>query len=152
MHCGDTVASSRALALRRLDAPEVSVLEKGKRTANELAWNRQSEYVVTLHGGGRRAAMVCAESPLRRWPRWCVFRTEKSPRHGRKACVVDEPFSVFVSDDIWLILPVVICLSQRLSHACVSTDCTDGETANGSLDQLWFLRSYNPTWITVAIP
>ena len=23
--------------------------------------------------------------------------------------------------DIWLILPVVICLSQRLSHACVST-------------------------------
>ena len=27
----------------------------------------------------------------------------------------------------------------------------NGETANGSLDQLWFLRSYNPTWITVAI-
>ncbi len=27
-----------------------------------------------------------------------------------------------------------------------------GETANGSLDQLWFIRSYNPTWITVAIP
>ncbi len=25
------------------------------------------------------------------------------------------------------------------------------ETANGSLDQLWFLRSSNPTWITVAI-
>ncbi len=24
--------------------------------------------------------------------------------------------------DIWLILPVVICLSQRLSHACVSTN------------------------------
>ena len=23
---------------------------------------------------------------------------------------------------IWLILPVVICLSQRLSHACVSTN------------------------------
>lgn len=27
----------------------------------------------------------------------------------------------------------------------------DGETANGSLNQLWFLRSYDPTWITVAI-
>ena len=25
------------------------------------------------------------------------------------------------------------------------------ETANGSLNQLWFLRSYNPTWITVVI-
>ena len=27
----------------------------------------------------------------------------------------------------------------------------DGETANGSLNQLWFLRSYNATWTTVAI-
>ena len=26
-----------------------------------------------------------------------------------------------------------------------------GETANGSLNQLWFLRSYHPTWITVVI-
>ena len=25
----------------------------------------------------------------------------------------------------WLILPVVICLSQRLSHACVSTDAAE---------------------------
>ena len=34
----------------------------------------------------------------------------------------------------WLILPVVICLSQRLSHACFSISF--GETANGSLKQL----------------
>ena len=27
----------------------------------------------------------------------------------------------------------------------------DGETANGSINQLWFLRSTHPTWITVAI-
>ena len=26
-----------------------------------------------------------------------------------------------------------------------------GETANGSINQLWFLRSYYPTWITVVI-
>ena len=26
-----------------------------------------------------------------------------------------------------------------------------GETANGSLNQLWFLRSYKFTWITVVI-
>ena len=25
------------------------------------------------------------------------------------------------------------------------------ETANGSLNQLWFIRWYNPTWITVVI-
>ena len=28
-----------------------------------------------------------------------------------------------VSKAIWLILPVVICLSQRLSHACLSSHC-----------------------------
>ena len=36
----------------------------------------------------------------------------------------------------WLILPVVICLSQRLSHACLSISKLYGETANGSLNQL----------------
>jgi len=38
-----------------------------------------------------------------------------------------------------LILPVVICLSQRLSHACLSINCLYGETANGSLNQLEFI-------------
>ncbi|PWY62597.1 hypothetical protein BO70DRAFT_303970, partial [Aspergillus heteromorphus CBS 117.55] len=33
----------------------------------------------------------------------------------------------------WLILPVVICLSQRLSHACLSISTLYRETANGSL-------------------
>ncbi|KAM0793817.1 hypothetical protein BDR22DRAFT_816241, partial [Usnea florida] len=33
--------------------------------------------------------------------------------------------------DTWLILPVVICLSQRLSHACLSISNLYGETANG---------------------
>lgn len=28
---------------------------------------------------------------------------------------------------------------------------SNGETANGSLNQLWFLRSYTTTWITVVI-
>jgi hypothetical protein len=41
--------------------------------------------------------------------------------------------------DIWLILPVVICLSQRLSHACLSISNLYGETANGSLNQLSFI-------------
>ena len=38
----------------------------------------------------------------------------------------------------WLILPVVICLSQRLSHACLSVN-NSYETANGSLNQLSFI-------------
>jgi len=35
-----------------------------------------------------------------------------------------------------LILPVIICLSQRLSHACLSTSRVHGETADGSLNRL----------------
>jgi len=50
-----------------------------------------------------------------------------------------------------LILPVVICLSQRLSHACLSSGLFGGETANGSIHQLWFTRPCLSTWITVGI-
>ena len=41
--------------------------------------------------------------------------------------------------ETWLILPVVICLSQRLSHACLSISNLYCETANGSLNQLQFI-------------
>ena len=42
-----------------------------------------------------------------------------------------------------LVSKIKPCMSKYiLSHS---------ETANGSLNQLWFLRSYNPTWITVVI-
>ena len=44
-----------------------------------------------------------------------------------------------LNKDTWLILPVVICLSQRLSHACLSISNLYGETANGSLNQLSFI-------------
>lgn len=47
----------------------------------------------------------------------------------------------------WLILPVVICLSQRLSHACLSISSLYYETADGSLKQSqsirWFYYSDN---------
>jgi len=42
-----------------------------------------------------------------------------------------------------LVSKIKPCMSKyKLLHS---------ETANGSLNQLWFLRSYYPTWITVAI-
>jgi len=50
-----------------------------------------------------------------------------------------------------LILPVVICLSQRLSHACLSISTLYCETANGSLNQLSFIWWSLTTWITVVI-
>jgi hypothetical protein len=50
----------------------------------------------------------------------------------------------------WLILPVVICLSQRLSHACPSLSRRKSETANGSLNLLQSNRRMIATWIPVA--
>ena len=50
-----------------------------------------------------------------------------------------ETDSKFVSIVTWLILPVVIRLSQRLSHACASISDSYCETANGSLYQLSFI-------------
>ena len=42
-----------------------------------------------------------------------------------------------------LVSKIKPCMSKyKLLHS---------ETANGSLDQLIFIRWYNPTWITVAI-
>lgn len=42
-----------------------------------------------------------------------------------------------------LVSKIKPCMSKcTLSHS---------ETANGSLNQLMFIRSYNPTWITVVI-
>lgn len=49
-------------------------------------------------------------------------------------CVVHARWAV--KKATWLILPVVICLSQRLSHACLSVNYSYCETANGSLNQL----------------
>jgi hypothetical protein len=45
-------------------------------------------------------------------------------------------FLAFITIAIWLILPVVIRSSQRLSHACLSISTLYCETANGSLYQL----------------
>ena len=42
--------------------------------------------------------------------------------HGPHSCQSGLP--LLIRTATWLILPVVICLSQRLSHACLSTSLT----------------------------
>lgn len=76
-------------------------------------------------GGGLRARASCAASAISHT--LANLTTWRLPR-GRLRIV------------IWLILPVVICLSQRLSHACLST-AGDSEAANSSLQQPLFLGS-----------
>ena len=64
-------------------------------------------------------------------------RTEKATMHRSCTYLVDPASSHM------LVSKIKPCMSKYiLLHS---------ETANGSLNQLWFLRSYNPTWITVVI-
>jgi len=51
---------------------------------------------------------------------------------------------------IWLILPVVICLSQRLSHACLSISIIQRNCEWLIKTVIVYLIS-KPTWITVVI-
>jgi hypothetical protein len=51
----------------------------------------------------------------------------------------------------WLILPVVICLSQRLSHACLSTCLNTVKPRIAHYNSHRLLEYSYPTWITVAI-
>jgi len=55
-------------------------------------------------------------------------------------------------DDSYLVDPASSHMLVSKIKPCMSKyKPQNGETANGSLNQLWFLRSYNPTWITVVI-
>ena len=66
------------------------------------------------------------------------------PRLGvRKKANVNASYLVDPASSHMLVSKIKPCMSKyKLLHS---------ETANGSLNQLWFLRSYNPTWITVVI-
>ena len=54
-----------------------------------------------------------AKTPTSAWPRFLRGPEEL-------ALVVETRSASLESVVTWLILPVVICLSQRLSHACLS--------------------------------
>jgi hypothetical protein len=68
-------------------------------------------------GGKRTAARGAPGSGLRCRRRRTLVVPPVTWRSLRRASAVGQPRRTIV---IWLILPVVICLSQRLSHACLS--------------------------------
>ena len=54
-----------------------------------------------------------------------TVRTELFPELSAPTTTYNSSLTGCLMIGIWLILPVVICLSQRLSHACLSiSDCT----------------------------
>ena len=108
----------RALMYLRRGAPPASFLWRG------VAWSWCSDCgarrrrAAQMRNAGRGTGGILGR--CLRW-RWSWVRCRASSRAT------------------WLILPVVICLSQRLSHACLSISDLYCETANGSLNQLWFI-------------
>ena len=76
------------------------------------------------------------------FPAGRVLFSPKGALDGRFARLPDS-YLVDPASSHMLVSKIKPCMSKYiLLHS---------ETANGSLNQLWFLRSYNPTWITVAI-
>lgn len=65
------------------------------------------------------------------------------PALGSARCCGSPSYLVDPASSHMLVSKIKPCMSKyKLQNS---------ETANGSLNQLWFLRSYYPTWITVAI-
>ena len=134
----DTVVSVRASRflhgpiwhLARLETGSHPVVARESRPANAKKKKKKKTH------SNRRPSF---SSRCRRGAPWSAARPNESA-----LCAVCSSSRTLSANSytIWLILPVVICLSQRLSHACLSTNPSHGETANGSLDQLWFIRSY----------
>ena len=85
----------------------------------------------------RGARLAYAPAEVRRHE-YCKSST-RSGGHGVASLSVDALVESPLIAATWLILPVVICLSQRLSHACLSIYSLYCETANGSLNQLEFI-------------
>jgi hypothetical protein len=88
---------------------------------------------------GRGLSECGLQQSLQVSPVWTFAQSAHPKRDGGLGCWWtlrgDNPGSQ-ARAATWLILPVVICLSQRLSHACLSISCLYCETANGSLNQL----------------
>ena len=68
--------------------------------------------------------------------RLALFELARHSFTGLSELVQISPFFTDIKIATWLILPVVIRSSQRLSHACLSINALYCETANGSLYQL----------------
>ena len=120
---------------------------------------RQDGYRGTLEEwpSARRSAAVrarpsaprweCANEPSRTsslYPRSGPARSlSPSRRRCSRAATRGHSYLVDPASSHMLVSKIKPCMSKYIPR--------HGETAKGSLNQLWFLRSYNPTWITVAI-
>ena len=116
----------------------------GRRSVNTASSVAASEE-TTANRRRRSLSVTRAAAAWRgaeRRPCWFIrcasFGTQPEPSTRASSSYLVDPASSHM-----LVSKIKPCMSKYTP--------LHGETANGSLNQLWFLRSYNPTWITVAI-
>ena len=105
--------------------------------------------------------MPCASSPLGDLGGLCARHVEAPRRRSEPALLQCSPenetlhrrsrTTVGLELVTWLILPVVICLSQRLSHACLSISNYTAKLRMAHYISYSLLDSAFTTWITVVI-
>ena len=127
---------SRTLRVSRISSSG-DTTEQLRNGPGAPARNIPSTWVVCGEEGVRRSARPRDSSAARLShgrPRAAVRgRQPRRPGLTWATCPAAETESYLVDP------ASSICLSQRLSHACLSTNGLYSETAKGSLNQLWFL-------------
>ena len=114
---------------------------KAKPASQALASRRLTTVRLLAHTPLNAVARARTRSAARQTLRLALSRPPPPP--GRRGGRQTSSYLVDPASSHMLVSKIKPCMSKyKPPH---------GETANGSLDQLWFLRSYNSTRITVAI-
>ena len=136
--------SSRRVPLVRPRPVVVRALSPSGGVSGSLGDSRRFPRATAIPAGGSRLFFrpgVCRHhhprAPLARsLARFSRLRSTAGHPSARRSPASSRSYLVDPASSI--------CLSQRLSHACLSTHGRYSETANGSLNQLWFLWSLAP--------
>ena len=141
-HCGQapTDRASLGVCLSKGRQEQTESGEKGNTSATT-----EIKVLAVLLLVCSSQCLGIAARPRRNQPRrnrneWCAVSKDDRHMSPGPICFSSQSHPTEGETDkkieTWLILPVVICLSQRLSHACPSISTLYCETANGSLNQL----------------
>ena len=136
--------SSRRVPLVRPRPVVVRALSPSGGVSGSLGDSRRFPRVTAIPAGGSRLFFRPGvrrhhhpRAPLARsLAGFCRLRSTAGHPSARRSPASSRSYLVDPASSI--------CVSQRLSHACLSTHGRYSETANGSLNQLWFLWSLAP--------
>ena len=105
----------------------------GKEVSNHAKFGAQKEFCHASSCSSSNPTWCCLQTCWQWFVKWCMWLNINDLATDCADLLI--PKWISMVKQTWLILPVVICLSQRLSHACLSIRFKI-ETAHGSLKQL----------------